>query len=538
VEAKAGPASLTIPEPWITKPLEFDSVHARMTRQDVQILSAPGRLGKLNFDGTARVYRGQLTSTLEAHGDLEELKIACQPVFETLYIDGYATATATFAIAPQVEYPGDAINSMQRIIDAARQDRIDFQAEGEFSNAAFNHLSMPLLARDLTGLLRCDNRTLYLRDVNGNLGASRNFRAAARIDFPKEDLPLVALSIHTPRFSIDDWVDSWYQIDAMLPKNNEGDLVNLPTLSEPSDNVFRMGVDLKADRWEGYNLRGTDLRGRLDLRIPDGRDGILDIPYVKAKAYNGDAVAAYLMTLPADPMDLPTFRLLIDGEDLRLNPMVRDVSNNPSTLSGLLNGNLDLQGKAGDIQTLAGLAEVSVSDSNILQIPIFDPVLSRIGLDPARLIESGSVQGDIQFDGGDYIFNDFLIRHPLVNIVLNGELSYELMLNMEIIAQFTSRWVGGLPILKHLGYAIDDLSNQFLSLKATGRLASPRISAGPVSFLNDTFRRLFLGSEPEATRSFQSRATQGEITDLTIRIDAMNLEHPLELDPQRLEHRP
>jgi len=483
VEASAKEGSLTPPLFWLTEPVKVAGGTVRLQRHRVDAWGVTGRIGDLPLRANASISNGQLHAGLEVEGRLEQAREIFLPVLQPMMLEGDAAAEVQVVMPPEEWMPGSAVDSMERVIAAGADGRARVTASGHVRNGTVAHLTMPTVLRELSGAVAYADDRLAFADVTCEPTPGTWGKLSGYLDFPRGDLPKLKLRASLDHLAGDIWSGHWFDLDeALIAKDSEIHSVPLSANQlPPNQRQFELGLVVDAQTFAWNNLRGGPIRGNLSFVAPEEGLDTLEIPRIDANLYDGRAIAGFKMSLP--PKDGPApvnYSVWLEGRDISISPLLRDWNGNDNNLTGRLFVRAQERGAIEDDQVRRGFATLRLMQTNILEIPVFDPLMRALGLGKELGGQNGQAEGEISFAQGRYWTNEFLIKHPVVALLLNGSVGGSGDLDLSVAARLTAARAGRIPVLNILGSAVEDVGNRILSLRIGGNAKSPSIETSHV----------------------------------------------------------
>ena len=489
-------ARLRLPAWFIEPELELTGGTLRMQRDRFEAIGLEGNLGGLPVVADALAAQSAFEATITARGDAARAARAFHPIMQPFHVAGQLDATTRIRIGRPDNTPSLAVTSLERIIAAAEAGMTTIDVEGTLAQGEFAHLTMPTIFRDVEAQLSYAKDVLTLRQMTARVDEGET-RLEGTLRFPPGDLPKLRLSGDITHLNINTWASQWYSLDDMLAQRGEAEILH-PTPATPRlpERAFELDLALYADHFLWNNLRGTRLGGTLNFRAPVARHlpTVMSIPRLRVNAYGGMADVRVICEFPHDGQG--TYRVWLDGRDLALTPLLTDLYGTNSRLYGTVR-QIRAQ-EAGPITTdetlRQGRVRLDVVQSNVLQIPLFDPVIRALGLNVGRLAEGSSARGVVFIHEGKYFMEDFRVDHPLLALMFRGSVNLDgQQLDMQALANFNEAWTSSMPIINIIGTAMDDVSNRLLALGLQGSFDQVRVRTTHVRNLREAFRGLFSG---------------------------------------------
>ncbi|MEI8235190.1 MAG: AsmA-like C-terminal region-containing protein [Verrucomicrobiota bacterium] len=163
-------------------------------------------------------------------------------------------------------------------------------------------------------------------------------------------------------------------------------------------------------------------------------NGLLAFPALKARLAEGSVwgsgTVGILPGLPPFTLDL-----LFDGVDL--NRLLTDLgqdSQGAQRSAGVVHGNLDLYGTAGDTQSLRGAAQLQLRNGRMEQFPLLQMIGKVLLIEELQDVELRQAQLDLRADEGKVFVDSLVMESP----------------NLRLMAQGTSEWDGKLALAARL----------------------------------------------------------------------------------------
>lgn len=200
---------------------------------------------------------------------------------------------------------------------------------------------------------------------------------------------------------------------------------------------------------------------------------------------------------------------LFDAALHRLAGLLGDVS---TYARGQVNGRIDFA--AADLRSLADLTanvQASLRSAQALQLPVLQQLVPYLVPGQGAVeFTTGELKG--RLSGGVFRIAELMLESPLVQLILEGNVTVQGRLDLDVLAQTTKTGlnpvvlrlllkglppVGPVPLVVLLK-ANDLLSDRVIHLRVSGSLKAPRVQVEPLRLLSEQAVRFFL---TEALRS-------------------------------------
>jgi len=130
-----------------------------------------------------------------------------------------------------------------------------------------------------------------------------------------------------------------------------------------------------------------------------------------------------------------TLDLLFDGVNLnRLLAESRRDGQTPQRSAGVLHGNVDLYGTAGDTKSIRGLGQLQLRNGRMEQFPLLQMIGKVLSIEELKDVELRQAQLDLRADEGKVFVDSLVLESP----------------NLQLTATGTSGWDGVLALAARL----------------------------------------------------------------------------------------
>lgn len=204
------------------------------------------------------------------------------------------------------------------------------------------------------------------------------------------------------------------------------------------------GVTLRCPLDGPGKAHGTLAVGRVTLR--DGvsveefgtpfrlENGLLSFPALKARLGEGSVWGSGTVGTKRGSQPF-TLDLLFDGVNLnQLLAESRRDAQGAQRSAGVLHGNLDLYGTAGDTKSIRGLGQLQLRNGRMEQFPLLQMIGKVLSIEELKDVELRQAQLDLRADEGKIFVDSLVLESP----------------NLQLAAQGTSGWDGALALAARL----------------------------------------------------------------------------------------
>ena len=182
-----------------------------------------------------------------------------------------------------------------------------------------------------------------------------------------------------------------------------------------------------------------------------------------------------------DTQDLPA-NLNLNIFNLDINRVIKDATGKDSPVHGRAFSLGRLSAPLKNAQTVEGQLWVSVSGSNILQIPFFMGIAEVLRLPELKKVKFKEASGNFAIAGEAIRTDDFNIASNNINIGFKGYMDFAGNLGFDVYPSFSANFLSAAPNISNiLGVFIDSTGNFLGEIKLKGNINNPRYSFKPIS---------------------------------------------------------
>lgn len=202
-----------------------------------------------------------------------------------------------------------------------------------------------------------------------------------------------------------------------------------------------------------------------------------------------------------DAQDLPA-NLDLNIFNLDVNRIIKDVTAKDIPIHGRLFSLGRLNGYLQEPGNVEGKVWLSVSGSNILQLPLFKGIAELLRLPEMRQVEFKEASGNFTIGKRQIQTRDFKIASSHIMIQFNGYTDFSGDLAYDIQPSFSQDFLSSAPNINNiLGIFIDSAGNFLGAVKMKGNIKKPRYTFKAISMekllpkgiedIEKTFKQLF-----------------------------------------------
>lgn len=259
-------------------------------------------------------------------------------------------------------------------------------------------------------------------------------------------------------------------------------------------------IDLASAQVSGHRL--TDVKGRV---IQDARNDSLIVDDLTARLYDGLIGGQVQMDLSGE--NTP-YSIAVSGRNLDINKMLnaqRDPGKDPVKVSGRLDGNIAIQGKAG-LGSRIGRGALQLRRAQIYELP---PVL--------QLFNAGNLAGprgasqaarvNFYFDGNKVTFEEVVLRDPSISLMGTGKMDWatnELDLTL-VAGEPSAGATGGMKVIEEF---FTGAGEELMKYRVSGKFEEPKVEAIPLGTLRQAIEELTIARRRYETDRAPPPATE------------------------------
>ena len=251
------------------------------------------------------------------------------------------------------------------------------------------------------------------------------------------------------------------------------------------------GLDINArielDSLDLPQRRLKDVGGRL---VKAERSSMIRIEDLAAKVHGG-RVAGFAEIRLSSP---PQYGLSLSVEDVHLDEMFK-FSRDPNAkddVTGLLTGNIQMTGLAGDPASRQASGVLRISKGRLYKLPIIMGFIHVIYLWLPG--QNAFTEGDVSYrlQGEKLLFDEIYLHGPAVSLVGSGRMN---MNNEALILTFLTGPPGRMPRLANLDELLKGLWREIVEIRVIGTLDKPIPQTISLPGFNEAMRRLLSPDE-------------------------------------------
>lgn len=234
------------------------------------------------------------------------------------------------------------------------------------------------------------------------------------------------------------------------------------------------GLKLKAGQIRLANFRLYELAAIAELK-----DRQLQISKCYGKLYDGEINLEG--TVKLNSPDWPA-KLNLNLFNVDINKVIMDLTERPTPIHGRLFSLTRASAPLKDFKAIEGKSWMSISGSNILQVPVFSGVAEVLRLPELSKIEFKEASGNFAIGQQTLKTDDFKISSEAMSILFKGNLNFNGDLGFDVQPNFSPDLLASSNIGAILGMFIDSTTGGFLGeIKLKGNIKEPRYTFKPLS---------------------------------------------------------
>ena len=247
-------------------------------------------------------------------------------------------------------------------------------------------------------------------------------------------------------------------------------------------------LKIKADSFSIYNLKFNNLA--FNLMQKNRR---IKIPRLSAKSYSGS------LNIEAD-FDLkkrgPGYQVKMISSGIDLAKLKMDTDFKNKDITGLLNIEGELYGNTNKIETMKGLAVVSVKNGNLWQLDLFKGLGEFFLMPDYRNIVFDQAEGNFTIGNKTVITDNFGLKSKQLTLMSSGKCGFDGNLDFTVYSKLNKKLIRDSVDIRKFTTAIFGELRSALAIKINGTIEKPKYSLVPMPLeLLKNIKDFFLGNE-------------------------------------------
>lgn len=168
--------------------------------------------------------------------------------------------------------------------------------------------------------------------------------------------------------------------------------------------------------------------------------------------------------------------------NLNLNEIIKGITDRDLPVHGRLFSLARLSGYLRQPRTVEGKLWLSVSGSNIFELPVFEGLANILRLPELRKVEFKEAGGNFTIAEEEIRTDDFKIASNNIAVYFKGYMDFRGDLGFDIQPHFSQSFLSTVPNISNiLGIFIDSAGNFLGEIKMKGNIKNPRYTFKPIS---------------------------------------------------------
>ncbi|MBX7071554.1 MAG: hypothetical protein K1X71_00290 [Pirellulales bacterium] len=250
----------------------------------------------------------------------------------------------------------------------------------------------------------------------------------------------------------------------------------------------RAELDLDSVTWKNMQITSVTGPARVDgEHILLGAWADKDLPQGRPRPITGKAYGGWLMSDGWVKLEAtPRYGWQITAGDLDVARIGRELLPGTQSLSGKLNGGVNLRGSTEGIHTLTGTGYMRLRDADLYQLPQMVQLLNIVSLKPPDATAFTNSEADFRVDGDHLYFDRINFTGDAISLKGQGEMN----LNTDVALTFyalVGRDELEIPLIPELFRAA---SRQLMLIHVDGKLTEPSIRRDPFPVVGKALEQL------------------------------------------------